>query len=115
MIMCATVAMSASERRELMEDRQNEVALIEQEIAPIENKIFSLIVSDERSSKLATDYGSYVSTVIKKAEDLRKAINGPYEQHIKENNAKFSFVAKLKEMKEILRRKILDFMEAERI
>ena len=92
----------------------NNIVVLEQEVEPIQTKISALVITDERTSKLATDYGAYISTVIKKADDLRKTINAPYEQTIKENNAKFSFIATLKEMKEQLRLKIMSFFEAER-
>lgn len=92
--------------------QDKEVAVIEQELSPIEVKVNTLIVTNESSAKLATDYGVAISTYLKKLEEKRKFFVQPLVESQKRINAEFKVLSeRLEVMKEVLKGKLLSYRQ----
>lgn len=63
-----------------MEDirQDTEIAIISEKVPSLQNKIETLVVKDEPSSKLMTDYCGFIKDAIDKVEEKRKFYVGPF-------------------------------------
>src|SRR3990167_291245 len=99
--------------RILMEENireDKEVAVIEQELSPIEIKVNGLKVVDEGSAKLATDYGVAISVYLKKLEERRKFLTQPLVEGQRRINSEFKVITERFDiMKETLIDKLLSY------
>lgn len=97
-----------------MEDirQDQEVVVIEKELTPIEVKVNGLIVTDEGSAKLATDYGVAISTYLKKLEERRKFLVQPLVDGQRRINSEFKGITeRFEAMKEALKGKLLSYRD----
>lgn len=97
-----------------MEDirKDNEVLVIEKQVPDLTTKITSVVIKDELSSKYANDLALACKKLIDKAEEKRKFIVGPLNDHIKTINNEFKKItAPLMEGVAILKEKLLRWQQ----
>src|SRR3990167_5396755 len=92
-----------------------EITVIQEKLPSLQNKIEALIVKDEPSSKLMTDYCGFIKDAISKVEEKRKFYVGPLNEAVKRlNNDAKAITAPLAELLRIGKDKLMAYIEAAR-
>jgi len=92
-----------------------EIAVINEKLPSLQTKIEALVVKDEPSSKLMTDYCGFIKDAIGKVEEKRKFYVGPLNEAVKRlNNDAKSITAPLAELLRIGKDKLMAYIEATR-
>jgi hypothetical protein len=95
--------------------QDTEIAVIQEKLPSLQTKIEALIVKDEPSSKLMTDYCGFIKDAISKVEEKRKFYVGPMNEAVKRlNNDAKAITAPLSELLRIGKDKLMSYIEAAR-
>ena len=95
--------------------QDQEIAVINEKLPSLQTKIEALVVKDEPSSKLMTDYCGFIKDAISKVEERRKYYTGPLNETIKRlNNDAKAITAPLSELLRIGKDKLMSYIEAAR-
>lgn len=95
-----------------MEDIKNdrELIAIKTHTESITEKAKSLVISDEKSGKYATDLVSFIKKAYRKIEAKRKFFTQPLNEHIRDINSEFKTMTEpLKEAEDAIKGKLLSW------
>ncbi len=95
---------------DIREDK--EVAVIEREIAPIQERITTLEIVDEPSAKLGTDYLAFLSKALKRLEERRQFFVKPLVEGQRNiNNAFKDMMSPLEQMISEIKARLLSYRD----
>jgi len=97
-----------------MEDikQDQEIVVIEREVAPIQQRISTLNIVDEPSSKLGTDYLAFLAKALKRLEERRQFFVRPLVEGQKRINNEFkNMTAPLEQMSSEIKSKLLSYRD----
>ena len=90
--------------------QDQEVAVIEREVAPVQERIATLTIVDEPSAKLGTDYLAFLAKALKRLEGRRQFFVRPLVDGQKRINNEFkAMMQPLKQMTDELKAKLLGY------